>query len=125
MKCTSEDDYNIIMSALREQNRIKFSECEKQYIPMPITWLKNERWKDEEIVRSSKPKATGHVYELPEYMKQPQKEPEKATDEEIAECERQIDELRKKMRERDASEGLNVIEPDNDPYADCPFNQFN
>ena len=123
--CTTQDTYKKIIDGIEQQNRTIFTDRDMRYIPMPDKWLTEQRYLDDTNTykpqqnQASKP--TGHVYELPEYMKHPQEPVEKATDEEIAECERQIDELRKKMRERDAREGLNVIEHDNDPYADFPF----
>lgn len=50
-------------------------------------------------VYSTPRSASGHVYELPDYMKNPETKLEKATPEEIAAAERKIQELRKKMQE--------------------------
>ena len=52
--CKSEKDYAQIMSALRSQIEAKFSHTDMQYIPNPLTWLNQERYKDETIVSTKK-----------------------------------------------------------------------
>lgn len=52
--CKSEKDYAQIMSALRSQIDAKFSHTDMQYIPNPLTWLNQERYKDETVVTAKK-----------------------------------------------------------------------
>lgn len=47
MKCDNPDLFDSLMAALRKQLDITWKDKDKEYIPLPATWLRGERWDDE------------------------------------------------------------------------------
>jgi hypothetical protein len=65
--CKDEKTFNEIMEGLNKYNELQFKYTEPQFIPHPLTWLNQERWKDEVIEKKPNQSNQSNKLNLPDY----------------------------------------------------------
>ena len=55
------------MEGLNKYNELQFKYTEPQFIPHPLTWLNQERWKDEVIEKKPNQSNQSNKLNLPDY----------------------------------------------------------